>query len=1224
MRRIILFFLIVSFFSSNSHAIIPFGRIIHPNGNWNHNGNGISNVNQYSLQWDEETCRTRIGHDIGYVKTESMNPDNPEGSFNPGINTIHGFHSWVLFLGHTCMTWHGGPTFTTVVPDTNKAFCKSLGLMNAERTCFTTRKAPSSKRELYIWLADIDYSLGGKDSQDDPHLQKVRGGDADAINAGYKTFKNIKMKWVRDIKLDTDDDVLKKYISQFPGQNMICARARGTFTSGSNPACSDPDKCLSPDSLHLLIKCLAVPMGPPPHPFTPFIVGKENIYSVPVHGMIYSNPKARIVYFVRGIKNALDIDTLSNGVNNVSKDKYTFEIKVSGTEICSFLKEISGKPLGAPYPLGCQYRGIEPNPNITSIPPLSGSTKKLAGQISYPWLPPLAKLQPTSSVEMKNPTALRDGTDVYVSDNGVSSVFQGGFNRNPEKRRIDLSSSRKKMCSVNAASPIVEFIEINQSCSSVPSLIKNRNINIYKCTNGVSDPSEEITMFVGNQNDCIREGLDIASHTPELGNQCHDDSFVPVSKTCGDISESLFYEHDDDGQKLCIRNWSSSERKYIIMRKNQLDPSKLDVIPISEAGYALMPLDTDGNINFSGTFTSFNNFQQGELDYFRKVSDTNYWYKNPNNGMDITYKHGPRVSKVGNIETTYIDNNGQPFIVQSDDIMYEGDPSQQGLCTDAIISDTSAKTWSYTLQMPGYYTNYKDSDFNNDTELKSIESSLKKIPGMIQISSNTVQDQTKFDEIKKSTLLIPTKFSNGAQGVDTGIIGIANDTANREIKFDNFHTSIKSNYKFKSFNFYNDYFQETRRNNKILYSNGKDLTKDPSSDDMSNNLFDTSQCNLIEFEIWGGGGQSRSNPLGGAQDFRAKNFVDDVNDNLQNNASAGQNGMYVRGRFRIRKNSLIKVKVSDATGKISTTPGLTAESTNNLNDFSSIWITDFIDKNLQLIKTESGSEKHECQTNSDCSKLTNGNYSGLPVTLDNNTETTVMLPYIFGSSDLLHSYEKKPNLDQNIIQIEAYRGLTMSNFSGINKVRGKDELISTLPISSPISVNRYEADDSNAEYGYKIVKNMLNLTKATGMTDWKDNGSGNFNEIGSYMYLNFKDTEGYFNYGLNIDWSRRSRYFNPKICESRLRACYEIGVDSTITASTKLIQDGDASSIIGESNPLKNILLLNALTPEQINNLVTDVNLYCPGMGGCYYNNRNNAISQSGTAGLVKIKCLKI
>jgi hypothetical protein len=35
------------------------------------------------------------------------------------------------------------------------------------------------------------------------------------------------------------------------------------------------------------------------------------------------------------------------------------------------------------------------------------------------------------------------------------------------------------------------------------------------------------------------------------------------------------------------------------------------------------------------------------------------------------------------------------------------------------------------------------------------------------------------------------------------------------------------------------------------------------------------------------------------------------------------------------------------------------------------------------------------------------------------------------------------------------------------------------------------------------------------------------------------------------------------------------------------------------------------------------LNFYCPGLGGCYFSSETKAVSNSGTAGLVKISCKK-
>ena len=164
--------MLIIFEDVNGFGLFPVGRTRMGKANhgstWNSNGFGKSYKYQYSLQWDEETCRTATGHDIGYVKTPSMNPENSDGFFNPGITTSQGYWYWDLWNGTACRaTTSDNFTSATRVINNNKAFCASLGLGGIERTCFATRKAPSSKRELYRWLADIDYAFSGEKSQND-------------------------------------------------------------------------------------------------------------------------------------------------------------------------------------------------------------------------------------------------------------------------------------------------------------------------------------------------------------------------------------------------------------------------------------------------------------------------------------------------------------------------------------------------------------------------------------------------------------------------------------------------------------------------------------------------------------------------------------------------------------------------------------------------------------------------------------------------------------------------------------------------------------------------------------------------------------------------------------------------------------------------------------------------------------------------------------------------
>ena len=74
------------------------------------------------------------------------------------------------------------------------------------------------------------------------------------------------------------------------------------------------------------------------------------------------------------------------------------------------------------------------------------------------------------------------------------------------------------------------------------------------------------------------------------------------------------------------------------------------------------------------------------------------------------------------------------------------------------------------------------------------------------------------------------------------------------------------------------------KNDKVMYSDGADL-KDPKKpavqptpNEMSKNLFDTSKCDVVDFEIWGGGGSSRAlkqSGVGGTNLFDFTPFADE-------------------------------------------------------------------------------------------------------------------------------------------------------------------------------------------------------------------------------------------------------------------------------------------------------------------------------------------------------------
>lgn len=72
-----------------------------------------------------------------------------------------------------------------------------------------------------------------------------------------------------------------------------------------------------------------------------------------------------------------------------------------------------------------------------------------------------------------------------------------------------------------------------------------------------------------------------------------------------------------------------------------------------------------------------------------------------------------------------------------------------------------------------------------------------------------------------------------------------------------------------------------------------------------------------------------------------------------------------------------------------------------------------------------------------------------------------------------------------------------------------------------------------------------------------------------------------------------------------------------------MIYGGNASGLVDNSGNFEDILTSDSIDTNFVKNLVTDMNIYCPGMGGCYFNDSTKGISQSGTNGLAKIRCFR-
>ena len=463
MRFLSLFciFFILIFKTNNGFCGYYFGQFGYllidpkysPTSKWNHDGEGRSKQNRYSLMWDEEVCRSKIPYDIGYFKNNAMDPANPDVLFTPKIRLRNGFYNPVLYqfpfdYRGACSSWSGSYDDFDVSPDTEKVECRRSGLSNALKVCLTARVAPYSKRTLYPWLAQIQVGVNGKkktleqnpsssDNTRGKYLSDVILRNPDIIEGGFDSFKNIEMDWVTQVGLRDNPDSLKRYTAKFVGQKMACASLVGG--DDGDERCSSPQQCLRDESLDLLIKCVLIPLGPPPHPFTEYIVGSNPIYSVYHSGSTYDKPKARIIYFVKengsltkyftnceGLGNNGLVDG-SNSCTGGPSGTYIFDIKVDNKNVCSTFKTISGKAIG--YNLGCYPRGggsPSATPIIDSVTPKAGSIENVNLSIIYPWknsTTPVSTIQPIGSAKFLNISNLQKDLDFY-NDGKENQLFK--------------------------------------------------------------------------------------------------------------------------------------------------------------------------------------------------------------------------------------------------------------------------------------------------------------------------------------------------------------------------------------------------------------------------------------------------------------------------------------------------------------------------------------------------------------------------------------------------------------------------------------------------------------------------------------------------------------------------------------------------------------------------------------------------------------------------------
>jgi hypothetical protein len=1268
-------------------------------GRWNSDGDGRSKENRYSLMWDEEVCKSKVKYDIGYFKNSAMDPENPNGSFTPRLRLRHGMFNPVLYRfpfnwKDACTSWSGGYDDFVVSTDIDKVECRRSGLSDALRVCFTAKVAPYSKRTLYPWLAQIQVGLNGKkktleenpsssDNSKGRYLKDVILRNPDVIESGFKDFKNIDMDWVNKISLKTNENQLRRYTAKFIGQKMVCASLVGA--DNGDERCSTPQQCLRDESLDLLIKCVLVPLGPPPHPFTDYIVGANPVYSVYHLGSTYDKPKARIIYFVKDGDEFKKYSTNCEGIGgNGLKDgansckggpgeTYSFSIDVTSDFVCSKLDRIGARVVN--YDLGCYPRGggaLSPLPVLDSVPQGSMSDQNVNLAITYPWkkASPIATIQPINEVRFLDFELLKDGIDFYDDggENKFLTAFQNGFVRNPYNKDFDFSRSIKKECkflNINGdnGNAVIRYIDINSSCESLPEMVTNTSINMYQCnSDGVYASS------ISGPGSCTDMGLLQQGSTPILGIKCKNGALIKAGGRCEDVFVNLFYDHDPAGQKICLRNFNGGEEWKSVVRDVNGEKRILSFI---ENDKVLMKLKDDGSIDFDNPeFRTFNNFTVDELDYLRSISGFEFVYKKDD--KEVRYKYGPKVVPIVTAqdssgkdiitETTFRGEDNKPFVVSEEEILrrdvYDGNPDAKGLCVPVKSNVFHKKEWEYVLQMPGYYSNY---DITSDTDITVIKAKLEAVPGGIA-AKNIVNNPINFDGLQSNTILIPTEYAKlaaTATPTKDAVVGISDKRENRVVSAEDLKTKVSSslNLDIESFNFYPDFFNKIIKSGKILYLNGIDL-KDPFTQQedekikMSKNLFDTSKCDVIDFEIWGGGGSSRATKQANSG-VAGTNLFDftlvGVDVNGCNTNSSGQNGAYIKGRFKIRPNSKLKMLVGSVAGNEADVPSLFDSSSLDLRKVnelqnSAIWVTDSIE--TIRIAANGGSNDHDCAGSgaTSCKNLKENELveraidNGVNLVEPESGAKASLKRYNI-NGNFIKSLEREFNqrdksFDENEIQIDSYRNVSMSSYCGSTFINLNFDLFATLPLSYPINVNEYLADnpyDISNKKGYRIEKGIVNLTK---------NGSGKFSDIGSYNFINILQSESASStsFGFNIHWrNRKDGNVNYGKCESRIKACYGIGKFAdgitNLGGGEKILVDGDKLMYGGNSTGVLDkadrdffvsVLLNNTIDPNMKKDLITDANIYCPGMGGCYFSDDKKGISQPGTNGLIKVKCFRM
>ena len=260
-------------------TLAPIGNRIQMNHPTDFHKRG--NQERFSLQYDDTVCHVTKAL-LAFPHAEYMNPRNSNAFFDPKIcicaSTQFTMFTW-LGINPVCGRPVLGATESCYSPPPDGVAHGYNGIYNRGYVCAANVIAPKNKKELYRWLARIQNSMYPALST--PNLISVINGDLgppddphnNAINNGFCTFRDINFDKIELPNLKNGGD-FKKYISTYPGQRMICALdITNVWLFMPRPSAerySSPEKCM--EKLKDLVKCVLVPMGPPPLPLTPFIV----------------------------------------------------------------------------------------------------------------------------------------------------------------------------------------------------------------------------------------------------------------------------------------------------------------------------------------------------------------------------------------------------------------------------------------------------------------------------------------------------------------------------------------------------------------------------------------------------------------------------------------------------------------------------------------------------------------------------------------------------------------------------------------------------------------------------------------------------------------------------------------------------------------------------------------------------------------------------------------